>query len=179
MAVNDTNPWGDRRDVLAFLGATLLMVQTAERMLKSCMTFALPKGNVLTIEQYEKQTAEEAKKTLGYFLTQLRLRVDVHPKFDAELSEFLELRNCLVHHLDTVEGLDFGTPEGRAVAQVFLGTTASKAVYVINVFTGLMRAWSEQVGIEVEVSRDAFEEIDAIYKPMVNELFKEKADRTP
>jgi hypothetical protein len=40
-----------------------------------------------------------------------------------------------------------------------------------------MRAWSEQVGIEVEASQDAFEEIDAIYKPMVNELFREKAGR--
>jgi hypothetical protein len=177
MAMSDNNPWGDRQEVLTLLGATLLMVQSAERMLKACMTLALPKGGALTLAEYERQTTEEAKKTLGYFLTQLRHRVDVHPKLDTELSEFLELRNRLVHNLDAVEGLDFGTPEGRAVADAFIRKTATKAAYIINIFTGLMRAWCEQVGIDIPVSQDAFEEIDSIYKPMVNEFFKAKAGR--
>jgi hypothetical protein len=178
MAVNDANHWGDRQEVLTLLGATLLLVQMAERTLKSCMTFAIQKEDGLTIERYERQTAEEAKKTLGYFLTQLRRRVDVHPKFDAELSDFLEFRNRLVHDLDAVNGLSFGTPEGRAVAQEFILATAAKANYVTSVFMGLIRAWAEDVGIEVEVGqKDAFAEIDAIYKPLVDEIFWEKAGR--
>ena len=162
--------------MLALLGATLLVVQAAERTLKWCMTYALPKGGVLTAESLERQTAEEAKKTLGYFLGQLRHRVAVQPEFDAELSEFLERRNRLVHHLDSVEGLNFNTPEGRAVADIFTRTTATNAARVFNVFTGLMRDWAEQIGTEVEVNSDAFEEINSIYRPMLNELFAEKPD---
>jgi hypothetical protein len=176
MAMDDVNPWGEKQEVLALLGATLLVVQMAERTLKSCMALALPRGGINTAESLERQTAEEAKKTLGYFLGQLRHRVTVQPEFDAVLAEFLDRRNRLVHHLNSVEGLNLRTPEGRAVADIFIRTTATIAVRIINVFMGLMRAWAEQVAIEIEVNSDAFEEIDSIYKPMVSELFTEKPD---
>src|ERR1700744_1013441 len=95
---------GEQQDVLALLGATLLIVQTAESVLRTCMTYALPKGGAITtVEDLERQTAEEAKKTLGYFLSQLRYRVDVEPQFDAELSDFLDLRNQMIHHLNKVD----------------------------------------------------------------------------
>ena len=178
--MNEKNPWGEQREVLALLGATLRLVQMAECTLRACMTYALPKGGVITAETLEKQTAEEAKKTLGYFLGQLRRRVVVQPEFDIELSDFLDLRNRLVHHLDSVEGIGFATPEGRAVADAFIRTTATKSVHIIKVFTGLIRSWAEQVGIQVEMpdefSQNVFEEIDTIYKPMVEELFSDKSD---
>jgi hypothetical protein len=79
--MDDKNPWGEKREVLALLGATLMLVQTAEGVLKTCMTYALPKGGSLTLELLERQTAEEAKKTLGYFLDQLRRPADVLPEF--------------------------------------------------------------------------------------------------
>jgi hypothetical protein len=182
MAVNEKNPWGEQREVLALLGATLRMVQMAERMLRACMTYALPKGGVTTADTLEEQTTEEAKKTLGYFLGQLRRRVDVEPGFDIELSDFLDLRNRLVHDLDSVEGIDFATLEGRVIADAFIRTTATKSVHIIKVFTGLLRSWAEQVGIQVEMpdkfGANVFDEIDTIYKPMVEELFSDSKART-
>jgi hypothetical protein len=101
---------------------------------------------------------------------------------DAELSEFMNLRNRLVHHFDSVEGIGFDTPEGRSVAEAFIRKTASKAVHITKVFTGLILSWSKQNGMpdqpsDNEYLQEYLQEINRIYKPMIDELFSEKSDR--
>src|ERR1700677_2179872 len=119
-----------RQEVLAAMGATLLLVQLAERVVQGAMRWALPRHGIRTLEDLERQTAEEAKKTLGYFLDQLRRRASVEEQFDADLHEFLDKRNTFAHNLASVEGLNFDTVDGLDVASNFVLRLASLSNYV-------------------------------------------------
>src|SRR5581483_11635890 len=86
-----------QKDTLAAIAVALLLAQTAERVIKLCMTFVLQKASPLTLELLEHQERAERRKTLGYFLSELRKRADLSPGFDVLLEDFLEKRNILVH----------------------------------------------------------------------------------
>jgi hypothetical protein len=136
------------------------------------MTYVLPKDGKITVESLERQTAEEAKKTLGYFLGQLRRRVPVQAGFDAELSEFLELRNKLVHHLYEVEGLNFATPEGREVAEAFILKACVKTMHITLIFVSLIQLWVDHVGLSSEdQDKEFLSELRNSYMPMLNSIF--------
>jgi hypothetical protein len=46
---------------------------------------------------------------------------------------------------------------------------------LLKVFTGLVRAWQEQVQMDIPVPpNEFFEDVDAKYKPLVDELFASK-----
>jgi hypothetical protein len=101
-----------QKDALAAIGGALVIVQMAERMIKFCMQFVLPEDDeALTYEKLKSQEADEAKKTLGYFLGRLRQRVEVEALFDNQLREFLKMRNQLAHNLSEVPGLGFSEPK--------------------------------------------------------------------
>ena len=133
-------------------------------------------GGATINEKLEKRTREERKKTLGYFLNELRKRADLDENFDALLEEFLDERNILVHSVDDVPGWSLQTTEGRKIASAFVDGFIEKTVEILKVFMGLIRSWQEQENIEVSVpGADEFvAEIDADYKTLVDDLFFEK-----
>jgi hypothetical protein len=170
------------RDTLALLGSGLIVVQAVEHLLAKCMSMALPKTANITREVFQKQSAEEAKRTLGQLLIQLRLRIVVKPEFDAALMKFLDLRNSLVHRIQEVEGIDFHTPQGRAVARAFIETVIDKGRFLIKIFSGLLRAWAQQVGLKLtddDPQRDYYREIDALYQSQIHELLESKPTTPP
>jgi hypothetical protein len=63
-------------------------------------------------EQIIAQSNTEQKKTLGYFLAELRKRVDLDVHFDRTLAEFLRRRNLLAHHLSDLPGWNTDTAHG-------------------------------------------------------------------
>ena len=164
-----------QNEILAGIGGTLIIVQMAEKILQFCMTYVLQREGGLSLESLRAQTAEEAKKTLGYFLSELRKRADLEPQFDEKLKDFLAMRNQFVHNLSAVDGLGFHTLEGISIAEAFIGKLSGLAQYVHNVFLGLARAWQEQIGLEdIFADNEFFAEIDARYKPLVDGLFSRK-----
>ena len=68
------------KNLLASIGAALVMLQTTEKVIKLCMTLVLQKSNSLTLESLQHQERIERKKTLGYFLAELRKRADLAPE---------------------------------------------------------------------------------------------------
>jgi hypothetical protein len=164
------------KNVLTHIGVALLLVQTAERVIHSCLTLPLSGEAGVTLEALEAQSEDARKKTLGYFLKELRKRVDLDDSFDATLGDFLDKRNILVHRVEDAPGWDLSNEEGRANALQFIDGLIRSAGHIIKVFVGLMRAWAEQVNINVDVSeyQAFFDEIDRRYKPMVNMIFFEK-----
>lgn len=60
-----------------------MLAQSAERVIKLCMTCVLQKSSPLTLESPEQQKKAEGNRTLGYFLAELRKRADLDPGFDA------------------------------------------------------------------------------------------------
>jgi hypothetical protein len=93
-----------RMDLMVRVGTTLLNVQITERALRFITTFVLQKSSPITAEQIIAQSNAEQKKTLGYFLAELRKRVDLDVHFDRTFAEFLRRRNLLAHHLSDLPG---------------------------------------------------------------------------
>jgi hypothetical protein len=165
-----------QKDALAAVGGALVIVQMAERMIKLCMQFVVQKGDgALTYEKLKSQQADEAKRTLGYFLGQLRQRVEVEASFDDRLREFLEMRNQLAHDLSEVAGLGFSEPKELEFAVEWAGKLSGLALQVHNVFMGLARAWQHQIGMRDDFAEDEFfREIDTKFKPLAEQLFAAK-----
>ncbi len=139
------------------------------------MQVVLRKNGVNNLDTILAQNAEEANKTLGYFLSKLRMRASIEEGFDNNLKEFLKLRNQFMHDLSEVEGLGFQTAEGLAAANKYILRVASLAAYVLKIFMGLLRVWQEQIGMEDDFADDElFQEVDRDFKPGVNYWFQER-----
>jgi hypothetical protein len=166
----------EHQDVLVAMGVTLLMLQVTETCIKTCLTLVLPGQPFLTLEVLEQQDERLRNKTLGYFLTEVRKRVDLDDDFDALLKAFLKNRNDFVHDLSRVPGWKLGSPEETAKARAFVHHLLEQADMVQKVFLGLMSAWLEQTGMKVPLpSHPLFDEIDAVYKPLVDQIFSNKS----
>jgi hypothetical protein len=136
------------KQIVHFIGASLLLAQAIERELGLVTTHVLQKPNI-TREKLLEQLQKESKRTLGYFLKELHKRADVHPGFDLVLSRFLESRNTLVHSLTEIPGWDLQTENGRAVAGRFLMDFAQTGMQVISVFGALTKRWMKDAKINV------------------------------
>lgn len=166
-----------QKDTLAAIAVALLLAQTAERVIRLCMTFVLQKSSPLTLEALEHQQSAERRKTLGYFLAELRKRADLAIGFDRLLEDFLEKRNILVHDFGGRDEYSLNTAEGLAGANAFLRDMIRITEEVLKVFIGLVRAWQEQTGIGPEGGKGErfFDEIEEAYKPLVDEVFFQKS----
>jgi len=161
------------KDLLMRMGACLLLVQQTESILRFCLTFVLQKQSPLTLEVLENQRSAERKKTLGYFLTELRKRADLDEGFDLLLSDFLTRRNQFVHNITELEGWDRSTESGRKVALNFVNILTRQAVKISQILSGLMMAWQEQAGLDVPTSKE-MEDLAGKYRDHVDSIFFEK-----
>ena len=128
----------EHQDVLLAMGVAVLKLQTTEKVIRLCMTLVLQKGSPLTLEALEEQNEFEKNKTLGYFLSELRKRADIHDGFDALLEEFLKNRNDFVHDLSRVPGWQLGSLEQTAKAKQFVHHLIEQSDAVLKVFLVLL-----------------------------------------
>ncbi len=154
------------------MGVAVLLVQTTERVIRLCMTLVLPKDAPLTFEKLQQQKESERNKTLGYFLSELRKRVDLDEHFDLLLKEFLKNRNDFIHDLDRVPGWGFSKPQNVVASKKFVYQLIHQADNVTKVFSGLIRAWQEQTKMDIPgPEHEYFDEIDKTFKPIVDRIF--------
>jgi len=165
----------DERDILAAMGVALLLIQTTEQLLRLCITFVLQKQSPLTLEALERQEKAERKKTLGYFIGELRKRAALQDDLDLLLDEFLEDRNTFVHHVSNVQGWDIRTENGRVVCSAFVGGLIRRTETIMKIFLGLTRAWQLQAHLpEVPELAASFPEVHTVYAPLVDHFFRPK-----
>ena len=165
-----------QKEVLEAMGVALLTLQTAEKVIKLCTTFVFQKSSPLTIDILQQQEESERTKTIGYFLSELRKRVSVHESFDSVLRDFLKNRNDFIHDLSRVPKWDFHTGETSIEAKRFVFALIQQTETVLKVFSGLILAWQEQIGMSEppRPDHDWFAEVERKYKPLVNDLFNER-----
>lgn len=164
-----------QKSLLIRIGTTLLLVQTVERMLRMTMTWVFQKRSPLTIEALEAQREAERKKTIGYFIAELKKRADVHPLLEANLSHFLTMRNQFVHNLSDIPGWDTHTEEGQKIALKFVNDLFHLSQALLKIFAALLRSWGEQIGSGVPLpDNEFFADVEANYKPLVDALFTAK-----
>jgi hypothetical protein len=165
--------------ILMSMGAMLVLLQATEKVINLCLTFVFQKHTRLTIEALAQQQNEERKKTIGYFLNELRKRTELDSSFDDLLREFLDARNTFIHKLDEIEGWSLGSVPGLKVAEKFLSKLATLNKKVLFTFSGFLRAWQDQVKLQVPIpagSEDLFQHIDRYYTPLIDHLvFKKHA----
>lgn len=115
---------------------------------------------------------------MGYFINELRKRADIDPSFDANFSEFLDMRNDFIHDLDRVPGFTFSSKEGLIVAAKYINKLMELTDNVTKILIALGRAWQKQNGIKFdEIDNHAFfAQIDHEITPLVNDVFYKKEE---
>ena len=162
---------------LAYIGATLLVVQSAEQIFRFILSHVLIGDTPLSLEELEENNRTLQKKTLGQFIGILRERSGIAEEFDSALQTFLTNRNMLAHKLNEVPGWDRSTFEGRKAALAFLGETSASATLVSNVLIGLARQWEAQNKFDIKLSPEQqalFKVLDEKYTTTVGAIFFKK-----
>lgn len=173
-AVVDGDRGVDEAGIHRRMGQTLIWVQDVERTLRFVLTFVIQKGDGLTLERLEAQTEAERKKTIGYFLDQMRRRVAIHPKVNDYLSTFLTLRNRFAHDVSSVPGWDMETEDGLKAANDFLTDLGGHSLWVYFWLAGIVRGWSLEVGMKTGFDdHETMHFLDRTFRPLADATLDE------
>lgn len=155
------------------VGKAVELIQLADRMFKSILLLVFPGKEFSDLDLFQKNEKHLDKATLGKLVKTLKLRVSLNDRFEAILDNYLNDRNSLVHNWDEIPNW-----ENEESAIAFTVGVQKQAAYLSYTFLGFMRAWMEQVDFS-SVSegfpelQNLFSEIDANWKPMINEFIEE------
>jgi len=166
----------DKVHVLARIGLVLLRIQAVENVILLCLTFVFKNST----KQWDKLHAKDEatrKQTLGFFLTELRKRVELNKSFDKDLESFLSMRNTFVHRLSDVPGWDVETQAGLMAAHKFLTELDDTTDHVGKVFHAFVRLWENHNGIEnTDSDHPYFKDVDETYLKILPTFFSPKVD---
>lgn len=162
--------------LFARVGVQLFHYQLAERVIRHCIFAADPSLSSLTLEDVQRLDEKERKKTIGYFLGRLRERLAIAPEFDALLEKFLRDRNDFVHSIDAMAEWNPRTLEGCERGAALMERLDKETQLVVDVFTGLLRAWDVANGVQaaIDASAERLKEMDQNLVPMALSLFGKK-----
>lgn len=159
---------------MARVGIALDLVQSVEDALRLVMTFVLQKDDgPLNIAKLEAQTKAERKKTLGYFIGELRKRAGLREDLEEILDRFLEARNTLAHRLDEIPGWEQRrTAQGRLQAYQFLSQLMEDSFTLVRVFATLTLEWQREAmpGAELPYAKEV-EELTKQHRAILDDLF--------
>ena len=88
------------------------------------------------------------------------------------LDEFLDKRNVLAHHLDTVWSLE--NSEGMEIGRQFINRLLAVNAAISEVFLALVHTWQTQVGSSVPPPQTVFSKTDGFYQSLARSMFFEK-----
>lgn len=131
----------DQKDLYAVVGVTLVQLQSIETMMKFCMGVVFTDSEGKTV--FDLTNPKTSKQTLGQFITRLRQKSDLDPRFDTVLGNFLEHRNEFVHHLTQDSRRRFDSKEGRDNLRMFIGLLSSELDTVAKTLLGFMMRWAD------------------------------------
>lgn len=134
--------------LLTSIGVTLLIVQSAERMLGQSLyrIFGLPE--LVTVQDLERLDNEARRATLGRLVNSVRERVALDPTFEQVLVDFVQDRNVFVHHFG--DRFDLGTPDGFAEATMFVNRLMKRGMVLCETFAAFLIAFVRRIGVDVE-----------------------------
>lgn len=133
--------FADRKDLCALIGLTLVELQSVEKILRSCMgvVFQDSSGNPLE----DLRNPKTRRKTIGQFLTVLRQKSQIDPKFDEILGNFLTHRNDFVHDLLGDRRMKLSSSLGRRNLRVFVALLRSETDTVGKAMMGFLMVWAD------------------------------------
>lgn len=135
-------------NTLSNIGAVLVAMQVAERIIAGALTLVLPPSQIRTLDDLTRESAANHRATIGALLKKLKQRVDLDEDFEEVLTAFLKDRNDLIHDMDRIPGFDLRSRPGLEVADRFLSNLMENTETVTRAFVSLMVDWCNQVGYE-------------------------------
>jgi hypothetical protein len=162
--------------LLLGIGATLILSQTAEQMLKLVLELALPGVDKVSIESMLREQQTTAKFTLGQLIGRLKQRAGLNENFDDLLKRFLEHRNTLAHDFSSVPGFDTNTEEGIKAGEVFIAQLGGEAQSVMQILANLMYEWHLQLDPKAHVPNEVLRAIGQ-YRGSANSIFFDKEEK--
>lgn len=168
--------WSEKRaePLLLGIGATLVLSQTAERMLKLVLELAIPGVTTVTIDTMLREQNATAKHTLGQLIGRLKTRADLDENFEILLERFLEHRNTLAHDLSRIPGFNTTSEDGIKAGEAFVSVLGGEASEVMQILGNLMYEWQLQFDRKAEVPEDILRAI-AKYRGTANSTFFAKS----
>ena len=154
-------------DRFALAGIALSHVQSVERIIHHVLIFVLnedPWG----MRILHAQTEVDRKRTLGYFLAQLRKRVGIREDLDAKLGSFLERRNTLAHRMQEIPGWEGKTAEAYMASRRFLLGLTRDSHELLMLFAALCLQWQRNAMPDAVLPHQ--DQIDHLAKNYVTEL---------
>lgn len=162
----------NRDNVFMEVGKAIGLIQMADSAFRHMILFAFPETGMHELSELEKGDKVLRKATLGRLISILRARVILREDFETLLAGYLKDRNALVHHWEDIDGW---RDEHRAIE--FSIHVQKTAAYMFFVFSAFIRAWMDQVGINLDKQhpelRDYFVEIDSKWKPFAANFIDE------
>jgi hypothetical protein len=120
------------------MGVALFQIQKAEYVLKKLITIFL-RASTLSWEQVLSQEEKERKRTLGYFMKELRKATPVRNDFDEELTRFVKDRNTFIHDFFNVPGFSLENGRGLQAGIDFVSSVTKQAEEVRKVLWAYVR----------------------------------------
>ncbi|HCE43882.1 MAG TPA: hypothetical protein DET40_10075 [Lentisphaeria bacterium] len=141
----------DQEETLVVIGTLVIVTQSIEHTLNTLLKLVIQDGTPLTYERLMQLDVLHRKKTLGFFVKEMKKRAAFEASLDATLERFLENRNKLIHHFYEIPGNDLSTASDIALMNTFL-VQLLKDLEIVSVFcSSLLYAWSEQTGIAKDI----------------------------
>ena len=157
-----------QKELLTHVGLAMLTIQTTETALNVTVRVVFRRDSRVTLQRLEAQVEADRKRTLGYFITELRKRAELHPLFEEHLTRFLEMRNMLVHRISEIPGWDLSTDDGCRAGTAFAAELISRANKVAMVLAALMHQWQLDIGAGIPLPEiDFFKEVEEKFVPYV------------
>ena len=136
--------------VFGVIGETIYMIQIAEHAIQNCMIFVFEQPDFL-IENFYAVEQRERKKTLGYIITTLRSKAEIHPQFDGMLTAFVDKRNFFIHNLFNDKEYGLSTDEQCKKTESYLSDLQDYAWNIMNVFLSVLIEWSKTSGVSEHI----------------------------
>ena len=159
-------------DPYHLLGRALIHAQSVESMMRFCTTYVLQKEGPLTLEKLHSLNQSERKKTLGYFLDQVRRRAKLDPDLSEKLNTYLDMRNDIVHDLSRVSCWGLSSGEGTSASCKYLWSFIERGFELLNIFAALVLEWGIQQGYTTTDKLPDLIRNDVLrYSSSINSLF--------
>jgi hypothetical protein len=169
----------DQKDLYAVVGVTLVQLQAVETMMTFCMGVVFTDSDGKTL--FDLTNPKTRRQTFGQFITRLRQRSELDPRFDTVLGNFLDHRNQFVHHLTQDSRMKFDSQKGRDNLRVFIGLLCTELDTVSKTLLGFIMRWadpdkySDLSHVRIQFAEGSyFGEAEQIFAPHTTKLVRPK-----
>lgn len=161
--------------LMADIGTAVVQAQLAEDIIRHTLLYVLPGRPMRTLKAFLKAEAALTKITLGTMTKTLRERTELHPRFDAVMTRFVEDRNTLIHHVKNVPGFNGHHRYGYAQARAWVTSFSGLCHLVIRVFSALMISYTKGRSADVAPPQSIRDFVGEDLVGLIDEFFMPKS----